>query len=236
MKRTGHNRPRAELRLTIAAVSMTLLWMLAACSLGGGRAPAIEPWALDYDPPAPSSDGALLDAALRVERFGGLAPCSDTAMSIEPEPRRVDALSYSRWLSSPADQVADLLERDLAHAAIFTAVFGPLSGEHARFAVHGTVEECTLGETPAGWRARLVVRVALVDTESGAPSRRLVLQRLFAGEEAAAEPTAGAMAAALSDAMADVSGRIVNEIAGAARRTLSVAEDNATKGEAEGAR
>lgn len=227
--RNAARRAQSPIRRTLAAAySMILTAMLAACSLGGERAPEIEPWIMDYEPPGPPTGSARVDASLEVDRFAGMTPCGDTAMSLLPEPHRVESLPYSRWLSSPASQVGDLLERDLASAGIFDAVFGPLSGGHARFRLLGTVEACSLEKLATGWRARLAVRVALIDTSSRGPSGRLVLQRLVSREEPAAEPTAKAMASALSTAMADLSESVVAEVGDAARGAVSAASGDRT--------
>lgn len=207
----------AGLRRAAAVVQVALVLILSGCSLARERAPEIEPWALDYDSPDPPAGAAPINAALKVERFGGLGPCGDTAMTLRPEPHRVDSLPYDRWLESPAAQIADLLERDLARAGVFAAVFGPVAGGHARWRLLGTVEECTLEASSNGWRARLAVRVSLIDNEDDQPSGALVLQRLFSRQEPAAGPTASEMAAALSTAMAGISTSIRDEIGAACR-------------------
>ena len=199
---TRNSRAR---RLAALAVLAGGTLAAAGCALAHHeQAPAIRRLALEYEPPELHVTRPV-DAAVKVARFSGLAPYDGTTMYFRRAGVRMGSFNYDRWVAAPADQIADLLYRDLASAHAFRAVFPRLSAERARFRLEGTVVECVSVEKDAGWQAHLTLDVTLVDTAYRRGARRLLLQREFGATRALAGGSASEYAEGMSAALKTVS-------------------------------
>ena len=202
-------RPSRNARaLRMAALAGGVL-AAAGCALAHHeRAPAIRRLALEYEPPALHVTQPV-DAAVKVARFSGLAPYDGTTMYFRQAGVRMGSFNYDRWVTAPADQIADLLYRDLASAHAFRAVFPRLSTERARFRLEGTVIECVSVGKDGGWQARLKLRITLVDTAYRRGDRRVLLQREVSATQALAGNSAEEYAEGMSAALKTVSAAVL---------------------------
>lgn len=214
--KTNRKRRAVNAALALLAAACLVPLSLAGC-FGGGRAPAVELFVLDYTPP--SFEGlSPIDAVLRVNSFSVSQAFDTTAMVYKKGKYGTQQYNYSRWRSNPADIVADHLLADLTGAGIFEAVLPYSSTHRARFQLDGRVEKFYELNEGTG-RAVLGVSVTLLDNEGGTPGT-VLLQKSYEAMEPMAEDTANGLAAAMSRAMKSVSERIITDVHEAASRAL----------------
>ncbi len=215
--------------MTVGRISGVLLATAVAAGavLTGGcalthheQAPAMQELALRYPPPEPQ-EAAPLDAALKVRRFSALAPFQGTEMRFARGGYRMDAFNYEHWVTSPPEQVTDLLYRDLAASHALRAVFPPLSTEAARFQLEGTVIEMLATEHDGTWRGSLIVDISLVDTAAQRSDQRVVLQRRFEAAKPLGGDSAEQYAAGMSAATKDLSRQVRAAVVEACRTRLN---------------
>ncbi len=203
------------------------LLLLAACA--GGPGPTSQQWALEYPPPRPEKNLALLPVALSVARLAAAPPYTSTAMVYRPQGFQRATYTYHRWLIPPADMVGDLLARDLRVAGGLRAVFSGREGAAARFRLIGGVERFLEVDGPAGARAELVLNLSLLDRRAKHLPRRLMFQRQYRAMVPMSARRARALARALSRALARLSRQVRHDVRQAIARRL--ARERTRKGE-----
>ena len=189
--------------------------LLAALAPGcggiGDPPPDIDYYALEYDPPALDA-GAPLPFVLRVDRFG-ISPFYDSNRIVYRDADfRRDAYVYHRWWANPAEMVPHFLARDLEATGRFKSVFVFDRNLPATHVIEGSVETFHERDEPGKWWAALTLRIALIETDEPDVSRRILLQRSYTEQEPCERKTPGALAAAMSRAMARASAAIATDV------------------------
>jgi ABC-type uncharacterized transport system auxiliary subunit len=207
-------RPRIGRGAALAALALVLL--VAGC----GHPPMlVHQYLLEY--PAPSLHGSPLPASLKVERFAVAQAYNTTSMIYQPRAFEREAYKYHRWRVNPGYLVVDYLARDLRRAGLFKAVLAAETGEKARFALEGGVEEFEEVDAPGGWQASLALVVTLLDTEAEAAPRKVVFQKHYQATEPMVARTPQGLAESMSRALERLSARILPEVYDAAKKRLA---------------
>jgi cholesterol transport system auxiliary component len=142
-------------------------------------------------------------------------------MVYRPESYKVASYSYHKWRASPGDMVSDYLARDFQNSGLFRAVFSYHQPEAARFVVNGTVEEFAETRENGTWKARLSLRVTLLDMSRAALTEQVVIQKEYRVSEAMGGESPEAFAAGMSAAMSEVSAEIIADVNSAIGRQLT---------------
>lgn len=192
--------------------------LLQGCLSTGGTVRPIEYYVLEYASPAPR--GAHVDASLKVDRFSASRFYDSTAMVYSPESYKVASYNYHRWRASPGDMVSDYLARDFENSGLFRAVFSYHQPEAARFAVSGTVHEFAEKKENGAWKARLALRVTLLDRSRAAVTEQVVMQKDYRVSQGLAGESPEAFAAGMSAALAEGSAEIIADVNSAISREL----------------
>lgn len=181
----------------LAALLLVMPW-LPAC-LGGAPPPMIRKWTLEYPPP--HLQGAKpLPVVIRVERFSAAVALRGQDMIYRPASHQRQSYPYQQWWAAPSDLVGDLLLRDLQASRLFAGVLAYDQRGRPRYRLEGGVQEFLEVDRPQGWRARLWVNLALVDTADPHMPGRVLLQKDYRLEEPIADKGAAGLAAAMSRA------------------------------------
>lgn len=218
MARLAAHRP-----WTLALCGLLLVLALGAAGcLGLGQRPAVmvEQYTLEYPPPQPGGVAAL-PVGLLVERFSLAAEYSGQAMIYRPEDFRRQAYQYHRWRANPADLVTDYLLRDLVSSGLFAGVFSHRQPSPARFRLQGGVREFLEVDGNGGPQAVVEVSLSLLDGDYPDLPRRLVFQRVYRQTATMAEASAPALARGMSQAMAELSQRLRDDLRQAVAQRLA---------------
>jgi ABC-type uncharacterized transport system auxiliary subunit len=195
---------------------LALAGLLAGCFGGSGKTPYVRQYVLEYPPPHGGARSTV-EATARVERFSADRAYQGQAMLYRQGPFLRESYPLQRWRVSPADMVTEFLRRDLRGAGLFRAVVSNRDAEDVRFTLSGGVEEFLETGEGAGRKALLVATVTLLDDAKKETAGWVVFQKTYRVETGVEGEGGAAMAAAMSAAMAELSKRVIAEIAAALR-------------------
>jgi len=196
-----------------------LLLLLTGCSWGSAPPLTIKQWMLEYPPP-PRAAESPLEARLKLARFSTVRAYLGTEMVYRQESFERRVYPYQRWRVFPSDMVGDLLLRDLRRCGRLKEVFSYRQRGSARFRLEGGVERFLEVDGPKGPRAELGLSITLLDTRQKDSTKKVLFQKDYAASQAMKEKKAPALAAALSRALARVSGQVRADVIEAIARAL----------------
>ncbi len=194
--------------------------MLAFCC-AGCAAPRhldddIKSYFLEYEP-SDFTNYPFLPMVIGISPFS-VAPAYDTNRIIYREGAfERQAYFYHRWQVNPGSLIGTLLARDMKKAGLFAGVVSPDSRIVPDYRIEGSVEEFLEWDRDEQWDARLSINIVLMTEQKTAARNRVLLQKGFSVTKPCAKRTPEALAAAMSQAMADVSHQVIDEV----HRTLS---------------
>jgi cholesterol transport system auxiliary component len=192
-------------------ITLLVIFILAGCVSTKSPSATIAYYTLEYDPPIVKNHPPL-PVALRVERFT-VAPLYNTSnMVFREEAFKRDAYSYHRWRANPADLVTHYLSRDLKTSGFFAGVYDTRSRFLSTHAIEGSVDEFFENDNNGAWEAVLALTVTLVAERESDMSKAVLLQRHYRINEPCEEKNPGAVAAAMSRAMAKISEMIIADV------------------------
>ena len=192
--------------LTIVAAA------LAACV--GAKGPPVESdiYALEYPAPAAVDQEGRLSWSVRVDAFDAHPFIGTDRMAYRENAFKMETYRYHRWQAPPALLVAWHLERDLKSAGFFSAVIGSDSLLQTTHVIEGTVEEFYENDADDGWEAVLSISLTLASNRSEDAGRRILMQHRYSASRPCRNRTPQAVAEAMSEAMAEVSQRALEDI------------------------
>lgn len=195
----------------LAVVALTL----AGCFGATKKPPPIRQYRLDYEATPPQ--GAALPYVLRVPPMEVAAAYDRDPIVYREGQYGIGSYFYSRWASNPGNLVADLLARDLAASGLYRDVQTAVSVVSPDYQIKGTVEQ--IEEIIASsCSARLSVRITLSATH-GPREERIRLAKLYTADDSCRCDDAESIAAAMSKAMATISGEIQTDVYAALSKT-----------------
>jgi len=195
----------------LSFLSFLCLALITGC-LGRTKPPFVmDQYTLDYSAPAASVSQAAQET-IRVERCAVAPAFNSTAMVVKKGQYRFDTYNYSRWRVNPADMVTGFVLRDITRAGIFKATYSYYDSDLSRYILEGYIDEfCeSAGDSPG--KALLSVRFTLIDTSQKNPVEQVVFQKQYVHSAVMNDRSPEGLAAALSEAMKDLSGKLVSDI------------------------
>jgi len=171
----------------------------------------IDYYTLEYDAPS-ISNSHTIPLVVQVERFR-VAPVYDTSKIIyRQQPFTRDAYTYHMWRANPGDLVSYFLARDLQQSLVFKGVTAHNTGVLSSHILQGTVDEFYEHDGKNYWEAVLAISITLVAKNEPDISNRALFQKSYSTSKACSQKNPRALAAAMSQAMADISEKIITDI------------------------
>lgn len=200
------------MNISVKMAAAGLVLLLIGC-LGPARNPAhkIDYYTLEYAPPA-AGEHAALPVILGVQRFQAAPEYSSNQIVYRDRHYRRNVYAYHRWRATPGELVSFFLARDLQHSGRFQAVFNLEQSQPVTHLIEGAVEEFFEYDDDQNWQARLSVSVALLKENEPDITRRVIFQKQYRLSKACQRKNPQALAAAMSQAMAELSPMILNDV------------------------
>ena len=193
-----------------------LTFCCAGCAAPRHLDDGIKSYFLEYEPSA-FCDYPLLPVVIGISPFS-VAPAYDTNRIIYREGAfERQAYFYHRWQVNPGGLVGTLLARDMKNSGLFAGVVSPDSRIVPDYRIEGSVEEFLEWDREEQWEARLSINIVLMTEQKTAVRNRVLLQKGFSVSKPCTKRTPEALAAAMSQAMVEVSHLVIDEV----HRTLS---------------
>lgn len=200
----------------VALLAASLL--LAGCSTLQQPAPKIEYYTLEYDAPATATPGPSLPVVLRVESFSASPLLLTNRIVYRDKQYSSNLYFYHRWRVKPAELVSHYLVRDLQQSHLFQAVSDPFGNLPHTHTLAGTVNKfMEWDDVGSGWQAVIALQVSLMDGKEA----KVLFQKEFTSVKPCKGKSPQDVAAAMSEAMADISRQIAIHI----HQTLSNQEN-----------
>ena len=153
-----------------------------------------------------------LPFVIRIVRFS-VAPLYNTRHMIYRDSSFTrDAYVSHKWRASPGSLVTYFLSRDMKESRLFKAVLPNDSGFPSSYVVEGTVDEFFELDTEEDWKAVLTLNITLMAENEPDISKRILSQKTYHTMKACKQKNPRALAEAMSEAMAEVSGTIIKDI------------------------
>jgi ABC-type uncharacterized transport system auxiliary subunit len=181
----------------------------------------VRQWSLEYEPPA-TREGfePLADQTISLKRFTASMDYITEDMVYRPDDYERGVYPYNRWRVRPAEMVGDMLLRDIKAAGLFKAVFGPERADDARFVLEGGVLRFLEVDAKDNWRAELELSLTLLDKREKHLPQRILFQRQYQAKTLIQEKGAAGLARAMSLAMNEISGKVVNDLKAACEKAV----------------
>jgi ABC-type uncharacterized transport system auxiliary subunit len=205
-------------RRSTLLLAAALLLLETGCFRNSKAPEPGERFVLEYAPPAAVAGRVPVADALRIGRISADPSLEGTQMAYRPSPFRKETDFYNRWIASPGALVGGFLLRDFREAGGFTAVFGEGDAQDARFLLQGHLESFEETDDGKGRAAVIAATVTMLDLSRTEMPGRVLFQRRYRFEEPLSEKGAGALARAMSRAMAQFSARCIEDACGAAAK------------------
>ena len=184
-----------------------LLLSLSGCASLKQEAPDISYYTLEYAFPV-HADAEPLPVILQVKRFSASPAYETERMVYRHADYQRSTYFYHRWRARPTDLVTYALSHDLKERGRLKAVVGPITSISPSHFLEGTVEEFLQWNESASWQAMLSLSVTLLRAGEPDPGKRVLLQKRFTASSPCRNQQPESVAAAMSVAMADISGQI----------------------------
>jgi len=184
--------------------------MLGGCLNSKHPYKKIDYYTLEYDVPS-ISNLHTLPLVMQVERFQ-VAPVYNTSKIIyRQRPFTRDAYTYHMWRANPGELVSYFLARDFQESLAFKAVAAHNTGLLSSHILRGTVDEFYEHDGKDYWEAVLAVSITLMVKNEPDISNRVLFQKSYSARQACSQKNPRALAAAMSEAMANISAKIITD-------------------------
>jgi ABC-type uncharacterized transport system auxiliary subunit len=200
------------MNICVKMAGACLVLLLVGC-IGPARNPVhkIDYYTLEYAAPVADSR-ATLPVILGVQRFQTAPEYRGNQIVYRDRHYNRNAYAYHKWRAHPGELVSFFLARDLQSSGRFRAVFSPEQNQTATHLIEGAVEEFFEYDDDQAWRAMLSVSITLLKENEPNITRRVVFQKQYRLSKPCQRKNPQALAAAMSQAMAELSPMILNDV------------------------
>ena len=199
-----------DIRIKCFLLGLIVL-LLGGCLSAKHPYKKIDYYTLEYDAPS-ISNLHTLPLVVQVERFQ-VAPVYNTSKIIYRQRSFTrDAYTYHMWQANPGDLVSYFLARDFQQSLVFKAVVAHNAGLLSTHILRGTVDEFYEHDGKDYWEAVLAVSITLMVNNEPDISNSVLFQKSYSARKACSQKNPRALAAAMSEAMANISEKIITDV------------------------
>lgn len=196
-------------KILILLLCLTL--PLAACLKFNQPKNKIEYYTLEYDPPDVGNHQTL-PHVIQVQQFSVSPIYNSNRIIYRDESYKRQTYTYHKWRANPAKFVTYFLSRDLEGSGLFKAVLPGDSRFAPSYLVEGAVDEFLEKSGDNTWEAVLSVSIVFMDEKEADISRKVLFQKNYRSSKLCQQRNPRALAAAMSLAMSEISGKIINDL------------------------
>lgn len=196
-------------KASILFLGFTLL--LCACVPSNKPRSKIEFYTLEYDLPKKAALKSL-PIVIRIERFSVAPMYNTTRMIYRDSSFKRSAYVLHKWRANPGNLVTYFLSRDIKQSGLFKAVLPHDSGFPSSYVLEGSVDEFFEWDSVKDWKAVLSLAITLMAYDEPDISKRVLFQKAYRVVKPCKQKTPRALAGAMSLAMKEVSGEILEDV------------------------
>ena len=170
----------------------------------------IEYYSLEYDPPQMRGLEPIA-GVIKVQQFS-VAPIYNSPKIIyRDKSYQRAAYTYHKWRANPGELVTYFLARDMQRSHLFEAVLTRNSRFPHAYVLEGSVDEFLESDTEMGWHALLTLNIVLIAEHETDIGKKILFQKTYQMSTPCRQRNPGALAEAMSLAMAEASAKIIND-------------------------
>ncbi len=208
------NKPSVSLLLLLIVVITS-----TGCLTSTRPAPRIDFYTLEYTAPCRKASSPL-PVVLNIPRFSIVPDYSTQRIVFQDTPFQRNEYVYHRWHADPADLVTAFMTRDFQASGRFLAVNHAGAGLSATHTLTGSVTSFYEHDLPRGWEAVLGLTITLTRTDEPDITRRILFQKNYTTARPCETRTPSAVARAMSEAMQELSQRILTDVTAAMQHQM----------------
>ena len=123
-----------------------------------------------------------------------------------------DAYHYHNWRANPGDLVTYFLARDLRESGLFNGIFILSSKYPISHVIDGTLDQFYQESIDNTWQAVLSINITFMADYEPDISKRILFQKQYTSRQPCELKNPRALAKAMSQAMAEISKTIIQDI------------------------
>ena len=185
--------------------------LLCACVPSNKPRSKIEFYTLEYDLTQKAGLKSL-PIVIRIERFSVAPMYNTTRMIYRDSSFKRSAYVLHKWRANPGNLVTYFLSRDIKQSGLFKAVLPHDSGFPSSYVLEGSVDEFFEWDSVKDWKAVLSLAITLMAHDEPDISKRVLFQKVYRVVKPCKEKNPRALAGAMSLAMKEVSGEILEDV------------------------
>lgn len=199
------------MKLRLCAGLAAMLTILAGCFDIRQSPPSVEFYTLEYDPPN-ILEAAPLPFIIKIEPFSTSPVYDSNKISYKEQKFKASEYAYHKWRAVPGELASTFLARDFAHSALFHAIVAAEIVPVYSHLITGHVEEFYRLSKNGSCSAVLSITVTLSSLRYQNMQDAILLQKRYAYQENCPEQTPQGFVEAMSRAMQQLSGSIIDEV------------------------
>jgi len=198
-------------KIYILLLSMSLV----LCSCFNLKQPRnkIEFYTLEYDLPRISGLEPI-PLVIRIARFSVFSTYNTNRIIYQDDSFKRDSYAYHKWRINPGDLVTYFLSRDMQRSGLFKAILPHDSRFPSSYMLEGSVDDFFEWDIEKNWKAILTITVTLMSENEPDISKKILFQKTYRAKKACNQKNPQALAEAMSQAMGEISGKIIRDIHG----------------------
>lgn len=172
--------------------------------------PKVTYYTLEYEIPK-MGELRPLPAVIKVAPFTAVPPYNSDRIIYRDGSFKRDAYVYHRWRMDPGDLVLHFLARDMRESGLFDAVLTQYNNVFPSYRLEGSVDEFFEWDRPASCEAVLTVTVTFLREGASGGREKILFQKVYQARKECLSKNPEAVAQAMSQAMLEVSKRILHD-------------------------
>ena len=171
----------------------------------------VEFYTLEYDSPRIEVLHST-PLAIRMERFSVAPAYNSNRIIYRDGSFKRNSYAYYKWRVNPGDLVTSFLTRDIKQSGLFKAVLPHDSRFPSSYIIEGSVDEFFESDKKINWEAVLSVGITLMAENEPDITKKVLYQKTYHARKICKQKNPQGLAKAMSTAMAEISGKIIEDI------------------------
>ncbi|MGA1864693.1 MAG: ABC-type transport auxiliary lipoprotein family protein [bacterium] len=199
----------------IIVIFLVLSFFFCACAGLKQQSENISYYTLEYNTPGQLNILEPFPLVIGIEHFYAASEYNTNLIVYRDRAFRRNTYTYHRWREKPGDMVTHFLYRDLKESGLFKTVCLSDNGTSFSHMLAGSVDEFFQWDAEENLRAVLFISIDLIENNGNNEKdaqKKIIFSGTYSTSKQCRERKPGAVAEAMSEAMKEVSGKIIEDL------------------------
>ncbi|MGA1839807.1 MAG: ABC-type transport auxiliary lipoprotein family protein [bacterium] len=167
---------------------------------------------LEYETPRKLNILEPFPLVIGIEHFNAASEYNTNLIVYRDRAFKRNTYTYHRWREKPEDMVTHFLYRDLKESGLFKTVCYSDNGTSSSHILGGSVDEFFQWDAEENLRAVLFISIDLMEKNRKDTDKKILFSGTYSTSKVCRERDPDAVAKAMSEAMKEVSGKIIEDL------------------------